>query len=198
MGKIDIDKFIASVMECLCKPHREGAYLCIHWITKALDAQGLMFKDGKIVELEVRGDEDSKLKKELIEFINRFKASSLNKATVDKYESWISWLEKQSKKKSIDDLTAQEAMDIAVEKCFEGDKRDTCEKPYSFKSIPRLLEMIEPSDKAKAYCKKLINSLNEEGYTADAKVVGECLKMMNGQLPLPKGSGLPKAPLGFE
>ena len=39
---------------------------------------------------------------------------------------WAAWLEKQSKKKSIDDLTPQEAMDIAVAKCFEqGEQKST-------------------------------------------------------------------------
>lgn len=55
------------------------------------------------------------------------------------------------------------------------------EKKYTFKSIPRLLDMIEPSKKAKYYCQRLIDTLKEEGYTTDAKIVGDCLKMMNGE-----------------
>ena len=54
-------------------------------------------------------------------------------------------------------------------------------KEYTFKSLPRLLEMIEPTSKAKAYCQKLIDTLVKEGYTTDAKIVGECLKKMNGE-----------------
>ena len=68
-----------------------------------------------------------------------------------KQEKWIAWLEKQGKKE------------------------------FTFKSIPRLLEMIEPTDRAKSYCQKLIDSLVKEGYSTDAKVVGECLKQMNGE-----------------
>ena len=68
-----------------------------------------------------------------------------------KQEKWIAWLEKQG------------------------------EKEFTFKSIPRLLEMIEPTDRAKSYCQKLIDSLVKEGYSTDAKVVGECLKQMNGE-----------------
>lgn len=55
------------------------------------------------------------------------------------------------------------------------------EKKYTFKSIPRLLDMIEPSEKAKYYCQRLIDTLKEEGYNTDAKIVGDCLKMMNGE-----------------
>ena len=68
------------------------------------------------------------------------------------YQEAVAWLEKQGK-----------------------------EKEYTFKPIPRLLEMIEPTSKAKAYCQKLIDTLTREGYATDAKIVGECLKKMNGE-----------------
>ena len=54
-------------------------------------------------------------------------------------------------------------------------------KEYTFKSIPRLLDMIEPTERAKAYIKKLINTLTGEGYITDAKIVEESLKQMNGE-----------------
>jgi len=38
------------------------------------------------------------------------------------------WLEKQGEKKSIDELTPQEAMDVAVSKCFEQDKQKLAEE----------------------------------------------------------------------
>ena len=41
--------------------------------------------------------------------------------------------------------------------------------------------MIEPTSKAKAYCQKLIDTLVNEGYAADAKIVGECLKQLNDE-----------------
>lgn len=68
------------------------------------------------------------------------------------HEKWIAWLEKQSEKKG-----------------------------YTFKSIPRLLNMIIPSEKAKFYCQKLIDTLTKEGYDTDAKIVANCLKQMNGE-----------------
>lgn len=55
------------------------------------------------------------------------------------------------------------------------------DKKYTFNAIPRLLSMIQPTDRAKAYCQKLIDILIQEGYSADAKIVGNCLKQMNGE-----------------
>ena len=55
------------------------------------------------------------------------------------------------------------------------------EKEFTFKSIPRLLEMIEPTDRAESYCQKLIDSLVKKGYTTDAKIVKEVLKGWNGE-----------------
>ena len=65
---------------------------------------------------------------------------------------WATWLEKQGK-----------------------------QKEYTFKSIPRLLDMIEPSDRAKTYCQKLIDTLAKEGYNTDVKIVEEVLKGWNGE-----------------
>ena len=45
----------------------------------------------------------------------------------------LAWLEKQGEQKSVD-------------------------KEYTFKAIPRLLDMMEPTEKAKAYCQKLIDT----------------------------------------
>ena len=52
---------------------------------------------------------------------------------------------------------------------------------FAFKSIPRLLEMIEPTDRAKTYTAKLVDALEAEGYPTDAKIVRERLKIMNGE-----------------
>lgn len=71
------------------------------------------------------------------------------------FKSAIAWFEKQGEQKSNNEFT--------------------------FKALPRLLDMIPPTDKAKAYCQKLIDSLKNEGYSVDAKIVGENLKMMNGE-----------------
>ena len=52
---------------------------------------------------------------------------------------------------------------------------------FAFKVIPRLLDMIEPTDRAKAYIAKLADTLEVEGYSTDAKIVRESLKIMNGE-----------------
>ena len=54
-------------------------------------------------------------------------------------------------------------------------------KMFTFKAIPRLLEMIEPTDRAKAYTAKLADALEVEGYSTDAKIARERLKIMNGE-----------------
>lgn len=54
-------------------------------------------------------------------------------------------------------------------------------KVYTFKSIPRLLEMIEPTDRAKFYATKLAERLESEGYPFDATLVRESIKIMNGE-----------------
>ena len=54
-------------------------------------------------------------------------------------------------------------------------------KIFTFKAIPRLLEMIKPTDRAKAYITKLADTLEVEGYLTDAKIVRERIKIMNGE-----------------
>lgn len=104
---------------------------------------------------ELKEPEDEKIRKELIEHINRFKTTTLSDFKEREYDSWIAWIEKQGDQKHKD--------------------------RYTFNSIPRLLDMIEPTDRAKSYCQKLIDSLLQEGYTTDAKIVNNCLKRMNGE-----------------
>ena len=66
---------------------------------------------------ELKENEDERIRKEIIE---TFKILGDGKIPVDiNYADIFTWLEKQGKQKSIDDLTQQEVMDIAVAKCFE-------------------------------------------------------------------------------
>lgn len=51
----------------------------------------------------------------------------------------------------------------------------------AFKAIPRLLEMLEPNDRAKAYTTRLADALEKEGYITDAKLARESIKVMNGE-----------------
>ena len=51
---------------------------------------------------------------------------------------------------------------------------------FAFKAIPRLLDIIEPTD-TKSYVAKLADAFDSEGYYTDAKIVRESLKIMNGE-----------------
>ena len=70
-----------------------------------------------------------------------------------------------------------EAIGMAVKALQE----EPVSERFAFKAIPRLLEMIEPTDRAKAYIAKLADTLELEGYSTDAKIVMESLKIMNGE-----------------
>ena len=70
-----------------------------------------------------------------------------------------------------------EAIGVAIKALQE----ESVSERFAFKAIPRLLEMIEPTDRAKAYIAKLIDALEVEGYSTDAKIVRERLKIMNGE-----------------
>ena len=113
----------------------------------------------EIIFPELKESEDEKIRKAVIELVKYAKENCLellnkpfNAVSMDKM---IVWLEKQGEHKTKD--------------------------RYTFKSIPCLLDMIEPTDRAKSYCQKLIDSLLQEGYTTDAKIVSDCLKQMNGE-----------------
>ena len=54
-------------------------------------------------------------------------------------------------------------------------------KEYTFKPVIRLIEMLEPSDKAKKYIENLANIYESEGYLADAKVVRTVLRVWDGK-----------------
>ena len=65
-------------------------------------------------------ESDERIREEIISYIKSSGAVT--------NQEWIAWLEKQGKNKSIDDLTAQEAMDIAVAKCFEQGEQKPADK----------------------------------------------------------------------
>ena len=100
---------------------------------------------------ELKESEDERVRKAVISYID-YEAQRGGEWFGVKVDDIIAWLEKQGK-----------------------------QKEYTFKSLPRLLDMIKPTSRAKAYCQKLIDTLVKEGYATDAKIVGECLKIMNGE-----------------
>ena len=113
-------------------------------------------KAAEFIFPELKESEDERIKQRIIKLIkmsNEVGGFALHKWEADEM---LAWLEKQGCQNSVD-------------------------KEYTFKSILRLLEMIEPTDRAKSYCQKLIDSLLKEGYATDARIVSDCLKQMNGE-----------------
>ena len=154
----------------------------------------------KIEEIlpELKESRDEKIRKKLL---SSFKGIM---ADADEDELWnglpyndiIAWLEKQGQHDKFinniqigDQVTRnQDGMLVnlsqlkRVAKPSEKQgKQKSANKEYTFKVIPRLLGMIQPTDRAKSYCQKLIDSLEQEGYSTDAKIVRDCLKQMNGE-----------------
>jgi hypothetical protein len=93
---------------------------------------GLIGKDSfeaVFPELKENGDEnaDEKVRKALIKLVTNHASMDLFIEYDIHLDEALSWLEKQGKQKSIDDLTQQEAMDIAVAKCFEQGKQKSAD-----------------------------------------------------------------------
>ena len=82
-------------------------------------------EDLEVIFPELAESEDEVIKKRIIH--------ALHGDVLDMEETAkaIAWLEKQGKQKSIDDLTQQEAMDIAVANCFEQCKQ----KPFDYENV---------------------------------------------------------------
>ena len=93
---------------------------------------------------ELRESEDEKIRKELLDFCKNRAENYPNDPKYKNISAWIAWLEKQGKQKSIDDLTQQEAMDIAVAKCFEQGEQKPTDKvePKWSKEDEKLLKKI--------------------------------------------------------
>lgn len=104
---------------------------------------------------ELNKSEDNMIKEELIKHLKDGVEGYMPAGDSEDYTRWLTWVEKQGK--------------------------ETSEKEFTFKALPRLLEMIEVSDRAKAYTEKLAVALDNEGYHTDAKIVRESIKIMNGE-----------------
>lgn len=136
---------------------------------------------------------DERLRKTTIAFLKDFAEQGYENAV-----ECIDWLEKQdesdetkakifliNKGYPIDANgvfpTYKELCNIIREGFEKQNEQNPTNKEYTFKAIPRLLEMIQQTYKAKSYCQKLIDSFEQEGYIADANIVRDCLKQMNGE-----------------
>ena len=79
----------------------------------------------QVIILELKESEDDRIRKGIIRNLE-YLMDRAEGFVKDELKERIAWLEKQDKKKSIDNLTQQEAMDIAVAKCFvQGEQKPT-------------------------------------------------------------------------
>ena len=79
--------------------------------------------------------------------------------------------------------TISEMMAFTAKYFFELGIKNT-EEPvsknrFTFRAIPRLFEMIKPSERAKNYINRLAYTLDSEGYHTDAKIIRESIKAMD-------------------
>ena len=78
---------------------------------------------------ELAESEDEMIRKALIEAFSRPPGHNcVNVFNGIPHHKIVAWLEKQGEQKTIDNLTPQEAMDIAVAKCFEQDEQKPADK----------------------------------------------------------------------
>lgn len=100
---IDLDKFIASMIEAFPAFKEEGRIPCMY--KEALEAQGLEYKDGEIVKTQrmvssdVKEDgcgvsEDERIMEKIIATIHLYYGEPLE----DEAKEMIAWLEKQKSK----------------------------------------------------------------------------------------------------
>ena len=143
------------------------------------DKRTIMEEDIIDIFYELKESEDEKVRRAILNYLTKMWGNSQDDVCGVNVEDAIAWLEKQ---KSVGEIVSR----CKASWYNEGGWHDALEKQgnkkkYTFKSIPRLLEMVEPTERARAYCQKLIDTLAEEGYATDAKIVEECLKQMNGE-----------------
>lgn len=75
----------------------------------------------------------------------------------------------------IDPETLPKSLRNKTEAASINSKRFSSTKSFTFKSLVSLLQMISKEDhnKAKEYCKKLVNELRNEKYNDDAEILTE-------------------------
>ena len=101
---------------------------------------------------ELAESKDERIRKALITFFRSFPYDSIENAGTNAKEA-LAWLE----------------------------KRENQHKPFTFKALPRLLEMVDRNERSISYGNKLAEALKDEGYTLDSNIVKESIKLMKGE-----------------
>jgi hypothetical protein len=111
----------------------DGYKEALAWLEKQRDKDKLIQELGEykvkytqeVLEKHINSmsnKDDERLRKTAIAFLKDFAEQGYENAV-----ECIDWLEKQGEQKSIDNLTPQDAMDIAVAKCFEQGKQKSAD-----------------------------------------------------------------------
>ena len=106
---MDYEKKYKKALERANEYHFDGAKQCI------IDTLEYIFPE--LVE-----SEDERIRKAILNYFIKCWGNCKDDVYGIHVEDVIAWLEKQGRQKSMDDLTPQEAMDIAVAKCFHEQK----------------------------------------------------------------------------
>lgn len=77
---------------------------------------------------ELKESEDERIREELKHYLEVRRCQTNDDEEYINCNHFLAWLEKQAEQKSIDNLTQQEAMDIAVAKCFEQGEQKPADK----------------------------------------------------------------------
>ena len=85
-AKIDLEKFICSLMKRFYKIHNIDPLTTKCWLDKVLEDQGLEYRDGEIVEIP-QDSEDERIKKEILDLVSI-------SGNGNQFEEIKDWLEK--------------------------------------------------------------------------------------------------------
>ena len=88
---------------------------------------------------------------------------------------FVKLFEENEKKANSKVITLPEKLRDRTKSVTINSNRISSAKSFTFKSLVSLLQMISKEDhnKAKEYCKKLVNELRNEKYTDDAEILTE-------------------------
>lgn len=117
-AKINLEKFICSLMKRYYEIHNIDPLTTRCWLDKVLRDQGLEYKDGEIVEI-LQESEDEKIIKALLEYF----AEECDTSTISGIYCYkiYDWLKKQSEKKSIGNIKPKfNAGDWVIDKDDKG------------------------------------------------------------------------------
>ena len=100
MSKIDIDKFVRSLVERYYEKIHIDPTTTKCWLDSVLEDQGLEYKDGEIVEIE-QESEDERIRKALVKAVSgTLKGNKLFGTDITREEA-LAWLEKQAQSTTI-------------------------------------------------------------------------------------------------